>query len=202
METMLQTYTQCTTMMNIRVTTSKAAMIQCEQVSEFHGNGSFVWKGMGRPLMATTHDAVCSSGVSCSGWAMCSRHSRVTLYMWQQEATCQADRGAYLFIYLFMMINVFWEWSRVSSVSTATGYGLDSWGVEVRVPIGAKIFFSASFRQVLGLTQPPIKWEPGALSPGVKQQGREAHHSPRTNDKAKKTWVLYIHSPASSWCSA
>jgi hypothetical protein len=31
--------------------------------------------------------------------------------------------------------------------------------------------------QSLGPTQPPIQWVPGALSTGVKRQGREADHS-------------------------
>jgi hypothetical protein len=33
-------------------------------------------------------------------------------------------------------------------------------------------------RTALGPTQPPIQWVPGALSLGVKRQGREADHSP------------------------
>jgi hypothetical protein len=37
----------------------------------------------------------------------------------------------------------------------------------------------------LGLTQPPIQWVPGALSPGVKRPGRESDHSPATNAKVK-----------------
>jgi hypothetical protein len=31
---------------------------------------------------------------------------------------------------------------------------------------------------ILGPTQPPIQWIPGALSLGVKRPGREAYHSP------------------------
>jgi hypothetical protein len=57
-------------------------------------------------------------------------------------------------------------WSRDSSVGIATGYGLDDQrgGSPGRVK---KIFhFSISSRQVLGSTQPPIKWVPGTLSRG------------------------------------
>jgi hypothetical protein len=36
--------------------------------------------------------------------------------------------------------------------------------------------FSTSSRPTLGPTQPPIQWVPGALSPGVKRQGRESDH--------------------------
>jgi hypothetical protein len=37
---------------------------------------------------------------------------------------------------------------------------------------------STSSRLVLGRTQPPTQWVPGALSPGVKRPGREADHLP------------------------
>jgi hypothetical protein len=30
---------------------------------------------------------------------------------------------------------------------------------------------------------------PGALSPGLKQQGREADHSPPTSAEVKKMWI-------------
>jgi hypothetical protein len=42
-------------------------------------------------------------------------------------------------------------------------------------------FFSTSSRPVLVPTQPPIQWVLGTLSPGVKRQGRVAHHSPPTS---------------------
>jgi hypothetical protein len=54
--------------------------------------------------------------------------------------------------------------------------------------------FSMLSRLALGPTQPPIQWVPGALSPGVKQPGREADHSPPTSAKIKKTWV-YTSTP-------
>jgi hypothetical protein len=38
---------------------------------------------------------------------------------------------------------------------------------------------------VLGLTQPPIRWVPGALSLGVKRPGREADHSPPSSAEVK-----------------
>jgi hypothetical protein len=65
-----------------------------------------------------------------------------------------------------------------------------------------KFLFSMSSRPVLGPTQPPIQWEPGALSPGVKRPGREVDHSPLTSAKVNKTW-LYTSTPHTpSWHSA
>jgi hypothetical protein len=49
--------------------------------------------------------------------------------------------------------------------------------------------FSMSSRLALESTQPPIQWVLGALSPGVKRQGREADHSPSASAKVKKMWV-------------
>jgi hypothetical protein len=58
---------------------------------------------------------------------------------------------------------------------------------------GKTCLFSTSSRPVLGPTQPPIQWVPGALSQGVKRPGREADHSP-TSAEVKKTWV-YTSTP-------
>jgi hypothetical protein len=60
-----------------------------------------------------------------------------------------------------------WVRSRDSSVSIATGYGLDDQGGGSSSPDRVKNFhFSISSRPSLGSTQPPIKWVPGALSRG------------------------------------
>jgi hypothetical protein len=48
---------------------------------------------------------------------------------------------------------------------------------------GVRILFATASRPTLGPTQPPIKWVPRALSPGVKGPGREADIE------------LYFHSP-------
>jgi hypothetical protein len=37
-----------------------------------------------------------------------------------------------------------------------------------------------------GVHQPSIQWVPGALSSGIKRQGREADHSPPTSAEVKK----------------
>jgi hypothetical protein len=85
--------------------------------------------------------------------------------------------------------------SRDSAVGTAIGYGLDEGGVGVRVPVGSRIFFIPTLsRPALGPTQPPIQWVPGALSPEVKRQGRDADHSPPISAEVKKMWI-YTSTP-------
>jgi hypothetical protein len=62
--------------------------------------------------------------------------------------------------------------------------------------------FSTSVIPAPGFTQPPIQWVPGALSPGIKRQGREAKHSSPTTVEVKKIWI-YTSSPHTpSWRSA
>jgi hypothetical protein len=50
---------------------------------------------------------------------------------------------------------------------------------------GMILLLSTSSRPALGHIQPPIQWVPGALSPGVKRQGREGEHSPPTSAEVK-----------------
>jgi hypothetical protein len=51
---------------------------------------------------------------------------------------------------------------------------------------GQEIFlYSTSSRPALGPAQPPTQWVPGALSLGVKQQGRATDHSPPINAEIK-----------------
>jgi hypothetical protein len=40
----------------------------------------------------------------------------------------------------------------------------------------------------MGPTQTPIQWVTGALSPGVKWQGRDADHSPTSSAEVKNAW--------------
>jgi hypothetical protein len=54
-----------------------------------------------------------------------------------------------------------------------------------------------------GPTQPPIQWEPGALSMGVKRPGREADHSSSSSAEVKECVALYLQSPNKpSWRGA
>jgi hypothetical protein len=88
--------------------------------------------------------------------------------------------------------------SRDSSVGIANGCGLDDRGVEVRVPVGSRIF-STSSRPVLGLFQPPVQWVRGALSRGVKWPGREADHSPLTSAEVNKRGSIHLLPHTPSW---
>jgi hypothetical protein len=54
--------------------------------------------------------------------------------------------------------------------------------------------FSKTFRPALEFTQPPNQRVPGAVSPGVKRQGREADHSPPASAEVKKIWI-YTSTP-------
>jgi hypothetical protein len=51
---------------------------------------------------------------------------------------------------------------------------------------GLRVFvFTTAFRTALGPTQPPIQWEPGSPSLGVKLPEREADHSPPSSAEVK-----------------
>jgi hypothetical protein len=79
--------------------------------------------------------------------------------------------------------------SRDSLVGIVTGYGLNNQEVEVRVPVGSRIFCSP--RRPDRLWGPPnhsIQWVPGALAPEVKWLGRETDNSPASAE-VKKMWI-------------
>jgi hypothetical protein len=76
----------------------------------------------------------------------------------------------------------------------ATAYGLDDRGVEVQVAVGSEFSLLHIVQTGLEATQPPIQWVPGARSPGVKRQGREADHSPPASAEIKKMWI-YTSTP-------
>jgi hypothetical protein len=77
------------------------------------------------------------------------------------------------------------------------------YGLEDRVSISVKskkcFFSSIASRPALGPTQPPIQWEPGALSPTAKQLGRKPDHTSPScaevkNDEAIPPRPIYLHS--------
>jgi hypothetical protein len=72
------------------------------------------------------------------------------------------------------------NWSRDSSGSIVSDYGLDDRTIGVRSPAGAEDFSSSLCVQTGSGAHPvPVQWVPGVLSPGVKARPRrEADHSP------------------------
>jgi hypothetical protein len=87
-----------------------------------------------------------------------------------------------------------------NSAGTATGYRPD--GRSSIPDRGKHFFFSIASRPALGSTQPVIQWVPGAISPGVKRQEREAIQTSPTSAEAKNCGATppLLHMP--SWCSA
>jgi hypothetical protein len=82
--------------------------------------------------------------------------------------------------------------SRDKSVGIATRYGLNG---EVRLPAGARGYLcSPTSRPALGPTQPPMSWVPRALSPGIKQPGRQDDHTASYNGGVENMWN-YSSSP-------
>jgi hypothetical protein len=90
--------------------------------------------------------------------------------------------------------------SRGSSVGIANGYGLDNRGVGVRVLVESRILTFLCHRNRF--------WGPlnfifivykGALSLGVKRQGREADHSPLTGAEAENVGAIPPFLHTSSW---
>jgi hypothetical protein len=80
-----------------------------------------------------------------------------------------------------------WTGSWGGSVSIGPRLGAGRPGFVSRQ--GLEIFLLATAsRPALGPTQPPIKWIPGILSPGLKRQRREADHSPPSSAEVKNVW--------------
>jgi hypothetical protein len=99
-----------------------------------------------------------------------ARHCNTTFQYWQSEGDFMGCMGTFRI--------------RDSAVGIATGYGLDD---RSSSPGRVKnLLFSTLFIPVLGSTQPPIQWVPGAFSLGLKRPGREADHSPSTSAQVKK----------------
>jgi hypothetical protein len=84
----------------------------------------------------------------------------------------------------------------MSAVGIALGYGrrIGVLGFDSRRGLGIFFFITAS-RMVMGPTQPPIQWVPGALSLEVKRPWREADHSPPSSTEVEEYVELYLHSP-------
>jgi hypothetical protein len=61
------------------------------------------------------------------------------------------------------------------------------------------LLYSTASRPALGPSQSRIQWLPGALSSGVKRQGREADHSPPSSAEVKNGRAIPPLSHMSSW---
>jgi hypothetical protein len=59
---------------------------------------------------------------------------------------------------------------------------------------------STASRQALQATQPHIQWVPGALFPGIKQQGCEADHSPPSSTNVKNCGAIPPFPIFMPWC--
>jgi hypothetical protein len=70
------------------------------------------------------------------------------------------------------------------------GIAQSGWTARARLPAGHDIPLFTASRLTPGTTQPPIQWVPGAFSPGVKRQGREADHSPPSSAEVKKDGAI------------
>jgi hypothetical protein len=70
--------------------------------------------------------------------------------------------------------------ARISQVSTKTGLRAGRAGYNSRQ--------ATASRRTLGPTQLPIQWVRRVLSPGVKRQRRETHHSPPSSAEVKNAW--------------
>jgi hypothetical protein len=87
----------------------------------------------------------------------------------------------------FLFRCVLWR-NRDSAVSIVTGYGLESWGAGVRVPVGGIFPLCPSYRQVLGLSQPPSSGCRELFPRGWSDRGVKLSTLRNLVD-------LYIHSP-------
>jgi hypothetical protein len=85
--------------------------------------------------------------------------------------------------------NLKWIYQRLTASWTIGWSAFDS-----RRELGIFLFHTAS-RPVLGPTEPPIQWVPGALSLGLKRPECEADHSPPYSAEVKECVELYLHSP-------
>jgi hypothetical protein len=85
-------------------------------------------------------------------------------------------------------------------MSRDTSVGIVTW-FDSRQGEAIFLFFAASV-PALGPTQPPIKWIPGALFPGVKRPRREADHSLPSSAEVKNGGTIPPLPHTSSWRGA
>jgi hypothetical protein len=76
-----------------------------------------------------------------------------------------------------------------------TGYGLDDWGVGVRVPVGSTFFSFPSHPAGFGVHPNSYLVGTGAFSPEVKRSELEVGHSPPASAEVKKMWIYTFTPP-------
>jgi hypothetical protein len=84
--------------------------------------------------------------------------------------------------------------SRGSAVGIASAYGLGNREVGVRVPVGLEFSLLHNVQTGSGAHPASYPMVQGALSPGVKRQGREADHPPPASIEVKIMWI-YTYTP-------
>jgi hypothetical protein len=80
--------------------------------------------------------------------------------------------------------------------------GSTSYGFDVRVPVGSRIFLLQDVQTGSGAHPASYPMGTGALSPRIKRQEREADHSLPINAEVKKMWI-YTSTPLYAfmvWC--
>jgi hypothetical protein len=87
----------------------------------------------------------------------------------------------------FMLILVLG--SRNSAVGTATGYGLESRRLGVRVLVGLRFFCLHVAQTGSGAHPTSYPMDTEGPFPGVKRSKRKADHLSPTNDEVKNTWI-------------
>jgi hypothetical protein len=135
----------------------------------------------------------------------CNLHLRFpnVFFPWRQtrNAACMSHLTSYMqttnhpFILIDFIILIIYdqEFSRYSDELLARL-------AEFNSRQGQEFFLHATAsRQALGPTQPPIQWEPRALSPGVKWQEHEAYHSPPFSGEVKNGRAIRPFPHASPW---
>jgi hypothetical protein len=92
--------------------------------------------------------------------------------------------------------------ARIVQLVYQLGYGLNEQGVRVQFPERVRelpLLHNVQARS--GAHLHPIQWVPGPVSPGIKQQGCEADHSPPSSAKVNDGAIPPL-SHTSSWRSA
>jgi hypothetical protein len=97
-------------------------------------------------------------------------------------------------VIIFLSYAIFCFWSRGSSVSVVSDYGLDDRAIGVHSPAGAKDFSSSLCVQTGSGAHPAsCTVGTGGTSPGGKARpGRDADHSPPSSAEVENEYELYL----------